>query len=145
MSDISDLAKELNRTECMIEKMLKTRGYLKENGKPRKATVDAGLMREDGFIYKKGWNLFVEELGYKENSRKIKESQKSHKEGLVELRCPICNTMKIFLHANDGYTCTSCGGVFIMDENKKLVSALANATVDDIDELARQVPIVFDN
>ena len=142
MAYISDLAKELNRTECMIEKMLKTRGYLKENGKPRKATVDAGLMREDGFIYKKGFELFAEELGYKESAKKVKENQK---EGLAELHCPICNTTKIFLHNTDGYTCTSCGGLFIMGKNKKLVSALANATEEDIALLARQVRIVYDN
>ena len=145
MAYISDLAKELNRTEGMVTKMLKTRGYLKENGEPRKASIDAGLMREDGFIYKKGWNLFIEELGYKKSVKKVKKVSKKHKEGLSELRCPICNTTKIFLHNTDGYTCTSCGGLFIMGKNKKLVSALANATVDDIDELARQVPIVFDN
>lgn len=145
MAYISDLAEELNRTEGMVIKMLKTRGYLKENGDPRKATIDAGLMREDGFIYKKGWNIFVEELGYKESVRKVKDSSKKHKEGLAELRCPICNTTKIFLHANDDYTCTSCGGVFIMGKNKKLVSALANTTKEDIAQLVMQVPIVFDN
>ena len=145
MAYISDLAKELNRTEGMVTKMLKTHGYLKKNGDPRKASIDAGLMREDRFIYKKGWNLFIEELGYKESVKKVKKVSKKHKEGLSELRCPICNTTKIFLHANDGYTCTSCGGVFIMDENKKLVSALANATEENIALLARQVPIVYDN
>jgi len=65
MAYISDLANELRRKEYMVIKMLKKRGFLKENGKPRKSTIDNGLMREDGFIYKKGWNLFIEELGYK--------------------------------------------------------------------------------
>ncbi len=93
MAYISDLAKELNRTEGMVTKMLKTRGYLKENGMPRKATVDAGLMREDGFIYKKGWNQFVDELGYKSsvNNKDKKDDdivsmlrQKGYKEITIE-------------------------------------------------------------
>lgn len=62
MAYISDLAKELNKREEKVVEMLKVHGYLKENGDPRKATIDAGLMREDGFIYKKGFELFVEEL-----------------------------------------------------------------------------------
>ena len=65
MAYISDLAKELNRIEGMVTKMLKTSGYLKENGSPRKATIDAGFMREDGFIYKKGFKIFIEELRVK--------------------------------------------------------------------------------
>lgn len=67
MAYISDLADELNRQEWAVERMLKNRGYLKQNGDPRKSTIDNGLMREDGFIYKKGWDLFVDELGYRES------------------------------------------------------------------------------
>ena len=66
MAYISDLANELNKKEGIVINMLKKRGYLKDNGTPRKATINSGLMREDGFIYKKGVDVFVEELHNKE-------------------------------------------------------------------------------
>ena len=67
MPYIGDLADELNRQEWAVERMLKNRGYLKQNGEPRKSTIDDGLMREDGFIYRKGWNLFIDALGYRDS------------------------------------------------------------------------------
>lgn len=75
MAYISDLANELNKKEGIVINMLKKRGYLKENSTPRKATINSGLMREDGFIYKKGFDLFIKELGHKEPIKKIKHKQ----------------------------------------------------------------------
>lgn len=75
MAYICDLAKELNKKEGIVINMLKKRGYLKENGTPRKATINSGLMREDGFIYKKGFDLFFQELGHKKTINKVKHKQ----------------------------------------------------------------------
>lgn len=65
MHTISDLADELNRKDWAVKKMLIERGYLTKNGKPRKSTIDDGLMKEDGSIYRRGWDLFIGELKYK--------------------------------------------------------------------------------
>ena len=55
MAYISDLAKELNRTEGMVTKMLKTRGYLKKNGDPAKQVLMQVLCEKtDSFIRKVG-------------------------------------------------------------------------------------------
>lgn len=67
MKTLEDLANELNREEWAVERMLKNRGYLKNNGEPRKSTIDAGYMNKNGLITNSGWNTFVEELGYKEH------------------------------------------------------------------------------
>lgn len=66
MYTIGDLADELNRQEWAVERMLKNRGYLKQNGEPRKSTIDDGLMNKNGLITKLGWSTFIDELGYKE-------------------------------------------------------------------------------
>lgn len=66
MYTIGDLADELNRQEWAVERMLKNRGYLKQNGDPRKSTIDCGLMNKNGLITKLGWSTFIDELGYKE-------------------------------------------------------------------------------
>ena len=95
MAYISDLAKELNRTEGMVIRMLKNRRYLKENGDPRKETVDAGLMREDGFIYKKGFEKFVKKLGMKkENKEEIGLGKKIilGTPSVEAFLCPFCKT-----------------------------------------------------
>ena len=65
MYTISDLADELNRQEWAVERMLRNRGYLKQNGDPRKSTINDGLMDEDGMITDGGWSTFIDELGYK--------------------------------------------------------------------------------
>lgn len=67
MKTLEDLANELNREEWAVERMLKNRGYLKNNGEPRKSTIDAGYMNKNGLITNSGWNTFVDELGYKEH------------------------------------------------------------------------------
>ena len=65
MYTIDDLADELNRKTWAVEKMLENRGYLKQNGDPRKSTINEGLMDEDGMITDDGWSTFIDELGYK--------------------------------------------------------------------------------
>ena len=68
MYTIGDLADELNRQEWAVERMLRNRGYLKQNGDPRKSTINDGLMDEDGYITDDGWSTFIDELGYKDSS-----------------------------------------------------------------------------
>ncbi len=68
MYTIDDLADELNRQEWAVERMLKNRGYLKQNGDPRRSTINDGLMDEDGMITDGGWSTFIDELGYKDSS-----------------------------------------------------------------------------
>lgn len=67
MYTIEELADELNRQEWAVERMLKKRGYLKQNGDPRKSTIDDGYMNKNGLITKLGWGMFIDELGYKES------------------------------------------------------------------------------
>ena len=54
MITISELADILNRKEGMVILMMRNRDYLKKNGAPKKWCVDAGYMRADGMITKKG-------------------------------------------------------------------------------------------
>lgn len=77
MKTLEDLANELNREEWAVERMLKNRGYLKNNGEPRKSTIDAGYMNKNGLITNSGWNTFVEELGYKEHVKDKSNSEQS--------------------------------------------------------------------
>lgn len=77
MKTLEDLANELNREEWAVERMLKNRGYLKNNGDPRKSTIDAGYMNKNGLITNSGWNTFVEELGYKEHVKDKSNSEQS--------------------------------------------------------------------
>ena len=65
MYTTDDLADELNRKTWAVERMLENRGYLKQNGDPRKSTINDGLMDEDGMITDGGWSTFIDELGYK--------------------------------------------------------------------------------
>ena len=67
MYTLGELADELNRQEWAVEKMLKNRGYLKNNGTPRKSTIDDGLMNKNGLIKEAGWSVFIGELGYKDS------------------------------------------------------------------------------
>ena len=66
MYTLGELADELNRQEWAVERMLKNRGYLKNNGDPRKSTIDNGLMNKNGLIKETGWSVFIDELGYKD-------------------------------------------------------------------------------
>lgn len=66
MYTLGELADELNRQEWAVERMLKNRGYLKNNGDPRKSTIDNGLMNKNGLIKEAGWSVFIDELGYKD-------------------------------------------------------------------------------
>lgn len=66
MYTLGELADELNRQEWAVERMLKNRGYLKNNGDPRKSTIDDGLMNKNGLIKEAGWSVFIDELGYKD-------------------------------------------------------------------------------
>lgn len=66
MYTLGELANELNRQEWAVERMLKNRGYLKNNGDPRKSTIDDGLMNKNGLIKEAGWSVFIDELGYKD-------------------------------------------------------------------------------
>lgn len=78
--------------------MLKKRKYLKENGKPRKSTIDAGLMREDGFIYKKGFCIFIEELGIKKMNKETIGLGKKITTGrppVEAFKCPFCNNIML--------------------------------------------------
>lgn len=79
MKTLEDLANELNREEWAVERMLKNRGYLKNNGDPRKSTIDAGYMNKNGLITNSGWNIFVDELGYKEHED-VKDDNNSDEE-----------------------------------------------------------------
>ena len=65
MYTIGELADELNRQEWAVERMFRNRGYLKQNGSPRKWLIDEGLMYEDGMITEEGWSTFIDDLGYK--------------------------------------------------------------------------------
>lgn len=98
MAYISDLAKELNKKEGIVINMLKKRGYLKENGTPRKATINSGLMREDGFIYKKGIEQFMKELGMeKDNKEAIGLGEKTIRGNppAEAFLCPSCDTVML--------------------------------------------------
>lgn len=78
--------------------MLKKRMYLKENGKPRIAIIDAGLMREDGFIYKKGLYIFAEELGIKKMNKETIGIGKKITLGrppVEAFNCPFCNNVML--------------------------------------------------
>lgn len=77
MKTLEDLANELNREEWAVERMLKNRGYLKNNGEPRKSTIDAGYMNKNGLITNSGWNTFVDELGYKDHVKDKSNSEQS--------------------------------------------------------------------
>ena len=67
MYTLDELAEELNRKEWAVERMLINRGYLKQNGDPRKWTIDDGLMNKSGLIKEAGWSTFISELGYKDS------------------------------------------------------------------------------
>ena len=67
MITISELADILNRKEGMVILMMRNRDYLKKNGDPKKWCVDAGYMRADGMITKKGERILIEDLGIKES------------------------------------------------------------------------------
>ena len=67
MITISELADILNRKEGMVILMMRNRDYLKKNGDPKKWCVDAGYMRADGMITKKGERMLIEDLGIKES------------------------------------------------------------------------------
>ena len=67
MITISELADILNRKEGMVIRMMRNRGYLKKNDDPKKWCVDAGYMRADGMITKKGERILIEDLGIKES------------------------------------------------------------------------------
>ena len=75
MYSISELADELNRKEWAVERMLTNRGYLKQNGDPRKSTINDGLMDEDGSITEDGWSTFIDELGYKDSGNDEDEDE----------------------------------------------------------------------
>lgn len=75
MYTIDELADELNRQEWAVERMLKNRGYLKQNGDPRKSTIDDGYMNKNGLITKSGWEAFIDELGYKDSDDEDEEEE----------------------------------------------------------------------
>lgn len=75
MHTLGELADELNRQEWAVERMLKNRGYLKNNGDPRKSTIDDGLMNKNGLIKEVGWSVFIDELGYKDTEEDENEDE----------------------------------------------------------------------
>lgn len=70
---IEQLAELLNRQPGHVRRMLINRGYLRQNGKPTVFSTGEGLIREDGFIYAKGRNLFIQELVIRDNPTTIEE------------------------------------------------------------------------
>lgn len=70
---IEQLAELLNRQPGHVRRMLIKRGYLRQNGNPTVSSTKKGLIRKDGFIYARGRNLFIQELGIGENPTTIEE------------------------------------------------------------------------
>ena len=70
---IEQLAELLNRQPGHVRRMLINRGYLRQNGNPTVFSTREGLIREDGFIYARGRNLFIQELGIREDPTTIEE------------------------------------------------------------------------
>lgn len=93
MRTLDDLAKKLHRKPWSVVKMLKSRGYLKRNGEPKKRTIDAGYMTKHCYIKNKGWNLFLDELERKDSDKKRKAIKKIVPEIYIlnETKSPPCS------------------------------------------------------
>ena len=72
---IEELARILNRKPGHVRRMLIRRGYLRQNGNPSTFSINNRLIREDGFIYRNGRDLFIQELGIRENPHAIDENE----------------------------------------------------------------------
>lgn len=62
MYTINNLAEELEKDESYVRDKLINYGYLKQNGEPRQATIDKGLMSKTGKITQFGWTSFIAEI-----------------------------------------------------------------------------------
>ena len=82
---IEQLAELLNRQPGHVRRMLINRGYLRQNGNPTVSSTREGLIREDGFIYAQGRDLFIQELGIRENPTTIEEGIIEREEEIEEV------------------------------------------------------------
>ena len=63
MISIEELAAKLIRKEAVLRRMMKSRGYLDENGEPSAWCVEGKILTQDGKVCKRGEILLVAEIG----------------------------------------------------------------------------------
>ena len=104
---IEQLAELLNRQPGHVRRMLINRGYLRQNGNPTVFSTREGLIREDGFIYAQGRDLFIKELGIRENPTTIEE-------GIIEIEEVIVEEQDFQMWMNDTrFDFRFCGDYYV--------------------------------